>query len=293
MSAVEDRALAAFLGFAIGDALGATVEFMTTSEIRAAHGVHRTIIGGGWLRLKPGEVTDDTEMALALARSLVKCRGLDLPDVCGAFADWLRTGPRDVGNTCRRGIRRFIADGSVEGPPHEGDAGNGAVMRVLPIGLACLGDSDRLERWSVAQGRITHNHPLSDAACQTLAAMLGTLVLGEGEVGSLARALVATRPIFRFEPYHGLSSAYVVDTVRTVFWGFFSATSFEDCLVRVVNQGGDADTAGALAGMLAGAAYGMAAIPVRWLRALKPQVGDEIRRLVPELLALSLPDAAR
>ena len=75
---LEDRALAAFLGFAIGDALGATVEFMTKREITAQYGIHRNIIGGGWLRLAPGRVTDDTEMALLLGRSLVRRGDLDV-----------------------------------------------------------------------------------------------------------------------------------------------------------------------------------------------------------------------
>jgi ADP-ribosylglycohydrolase len=78
---VENRALAAYLGFAIGDALGATVEFMTKREVAAQYGVHREIVGGGWLKLAPGQVTDDTEMALALGRSIIRTGGLDARDV--------------------------------------------------------------------------------------------------------------------------------------------------------------------------------------------------------------------
>ena len=74
---VENRALAAYLGFAIGDALGATVEFMTKNEIAAQYRVHREIVGGGWLKLKPGQVTDDTQMALALGRSIIRKGRLD------------------------------------------------------------------------------------------------------------------------------------------------------------------------------------------------------------------------
>ncbi len=120
---VENRALAAFLGFAAGDALGATVEFMTKGEIAHQYGVHRDIIGGGWLRMKAGRVTDDTEMALALGRSLIRCGGLDLRDACEEFAAWLKSGPVDVGNTCRRGIRRYIVHGTIQGQFAEGDAG--------------------------------------------------------------------------------------------------------------------------------------------------------------------------
>src|SRR3974390_2497631 len=132
---LEDRALGAFLGFAVGDALGATVEFMTKAEIAATYGVHDRMIGGGWLKLVPGAVTDDTEMALALGRSLIRSRGLNVRDLCEEFAAWLRSGPADVGNTCRRGIRRYMTEGTLAGPPSEGDAGNGAALRGLPVAL--------------------------------------------------------------------------------------------------------------------------------------------------------------
>ncbi|MDR3372166.1 MAG: ADP-ribosyl-[dinitrogen reductase] hydrolase [Ancalomicrobiaceae bacterium] len=287
MPETEDRALAAFLGFAIGDALGATVEFMTRSEILHDYGTHRDIVGGGWLRLKPGEVTDDTDMSLALARSLARRSTLDLEDVCQEFALWLKSGPRDVGNTCRRGIRRYLMDGTVSGVFGEGDAGNGAAMRVIPIALSTLGDDRRASQWAIEQAHTTHHHPLSDAACVTLTAMTSDLILRRQGVERHARALVAAHPNFGFDPYHGLSSAYVVDTVQTVLWAFFSTKGFEECLLRTVNQGGDADTTGAIAGMLAGAAYGLDAIPRRWLKALKPAVAAEIRTLVPALVALS------
>lgn len=285
---VLDRALAAFLGLAIGDALGATVEFMTRGEIANEYGIHRDIIGGGWLRLKPGRVTDDTDMSLALARSLTRKADLDLEDVCGEFARWLRSNPPDVGNTCRRGIRRFIQRGIVTGPFNEGDAGNGAAMRVLPVALACLDQPERGRDWAVAQAHITHNHPLSDAACVALVDMVRLLVNGGDRSSVRARAdeLVGAYSSFRFEPYRGLSTAYVVDTMQTVMHGFFSTKGFETCIVATVNQGGDADTTGAIVGMLAGAAYGMGAIPHRWLRVLDGNVVAAIADMVPKLVAL-------
>jgi ADP-ribosyl-[dinitrogen reductase] hydrolase len=78
-----------------------------------------------------------------------------------------------------------------------------------------------------------------------------------------------------------------VDTVQTVFDGFCNTGNFEDCLVRVVNRGGDADTTGALAGQLAGALYGVRGIPARWLKKLDPAVTTAIERLTPQLLSLS------
>lgn len=286
---VLDRAQAAFLGLAIGDALGATVEFMTKAEIARTYGIHRSISGGGWLRLKPGQVTDDTEMALALGRSLIRCGSCDIRDICEEFAIWLKSGPVDVGNTCRRGIRRYIAQGTCEGPPSEGDAGNGAAMRVLPIALATLGRRDEATAWTVAQSHITHHHPLSDAAAVAFVEMTQALILGADRNAAhlYAETLQERVPALRFTPYPGLSSAYVVETVQTVLHYYFATENFADCLIATVNQGGDADTTGALAGMLAGATYGTAAIPRAWLDRLDQKVIAEIKAQVPQLLALA------
>ncbi len=286
---VRARARAAFLGLALGDALGASVEFMTPREIAAAHGVLREVVGGGWLRLRRGEVTDDTELSLCLARSLVARGGLDLADVAARFAAWLRAGPRDAGNTVRRGIRRWLLDGSLSGPPSEGDGGNGAAMRLVPLALATLGDEARLAAGALAQAHLTHHHPLSDAACVHLGRLVQLASLGRSR-GTLLReteAWLARFPTFGFAPYRGLATGYVVDTMQTVLHFFFSTRGFEECLVAVVNQGGDADTTGAIAGALAGAYYGPRELPARWLRALDRRVRDEIEALVEPLLALS------
>ena len=287
-SSIDDRALAAFLGFAVGDALGATVEFMTPAEIKAQYGVHDEIIGGGWLKLLPGQVTDDTEMSVALGRSLLRHRGLDLHDLCEEYAAWLKSGPVDVGATCRRGIRRYIAHGTVQGDYFDGDAGNGAAMRVLPVALATLRRPDEATEWTLAQGRTTHHHPFSDAAALTLVRMVHALLDGADQdaVRAIASDLVVRHRQFAFAPYRGRSSAYVVDTLQTVLNFFFTTDSFAECVVRTVNQGGDADTTGALAAMLAGARYGSAAIPQKWLRRLDRDIAAEIRAQVPALLAI-------
>lgn len=290
---LDDRALAAFLGFAVGDALGATVEFMTPSEIKALHGVHDKIVGGGWLKLAPGQVTDDTEMSLALGRSLLRRDGLDLHDVCEEFAAWLKSRPVDVGATCRRGIRRYLTSGTLQGAFFEGDAGNGAAMRVLPVALATLERPGEASEWTLAQSRVTHHHPFSDAASLTLVRMVHALLGGADKeaVHAIALGLVAQHRQFAFAPYRGQSTAYVADTLQTAFHFFFTTSSFTECLVRTVNQGGDADTTGAIAAMLAGAAYGTAAIPRKWLRRLDRKVATEIRAQVPRLLAIGRPQA--
>ncbi len=284
-----DRALGAYLGFAVGDALGATVEFLTKGEIEEKYGVHRKMIGGGWLHLAPGQVTDDTEMALCLGRSLVNRQGFDAKDICEEFAAWLKTGPVDVGNTCRRGIRRYITNGIVEGPYCEGDGGNGAAMRNLPVALASLGNPELMEKWTLDQCHITHHHPLSDDASVTLGRMVQELLLGKGMRAAREEAgkLVEKHKSFRFESVRFQSTAYIVDTMQTVLHFYFQTDSFRSCMIEVVNQGGDADTTGAIVGMLAGATYGIQEIPDAWLNKLDKKVAAEIRAQVGGLLKLA------
>lgn len=284
-----DRALGAYLGLAVGDALGATVEFMTRGEIKTKYGEHNKIIGGGWLKLKPGQVTDDTAMSLALGRALIRSGGFDARIACEEFSAWFRTHPVDIGNTCRRGISRYIHDGTTDKPYNDGDAGNGACMRNLPVALASLGAPEDFTRWTCGQCHITHNHPLSDDATLAVGAIVQALLSGGGgkECRFHANALIAKHRTFSFTPYHSISSPYIVDTIQTVLHFYFRTDSFRSYLVEVVNQGGDADTTGAIAGMLAGATYGASQIPAEWLRKLDPAVAAEIRAQVPTLLALS------
>lgn len=284
---LRDRALGAYLGLAVGDALGATVEFMVPREIQAEYGVHRHMIGGGWLRLKPGEVTDDTQMSLALGESILAGAEWSLHRFANGMASWLKSNPVDVGNTCRRGIRRYLVDQSLEGAYSQWDAGNGAAVRNLPAVLATLDDESAFEHISLAQAHFTHHNMLSDAAILSMGRMTRRLLQGGNlsDLASLAQKLVDQHREFRYEPYNGLSSAYVVDTVNTVLHYVLSTDNFKDCLIAIVNQGGDADSTGALGGMLAGAYYGVSAIPREWLRQLRPEIRSAIHEQVDGLLA--------
>ncbi len=283
---IRERALAAFYGMALGDALGATVEFMTSTEIKAQYGVFKNITGGGWLRLKPGQVTDDTQMALCIARAIVQTGGWSLEQVADNFAAWLKSRPVDCGDTCRRGIRAYMLHGTLESPPNRWDAGNGAVMRLLPVAIHTLGDEALLEKYVLEQAHITHNNSLSDAACKCIGRMIHLALCARSKtrLRREADALIACFPTFSFEPYRGLATGYVVDTLQTVFHWFFRGRSFEECLVGTVNQGGDADTTGAICGMLAGAYYGMGEIPQRWLKKMDRKVMDEIEYLTGQLV---------
>jgi len=300
MTELHDRALGAYLGFAIGDALGATVEFMRPREIAARYGLHRDIIGGGWLRLARGQVTDDTTMSLALGEALLQGGSQALQQhaqgdetlirsIGDAYVRWFKAKPVDCGNTCRRGIMRYMRDGSLEGEYNPGDGGNGALMRNLPAVLATLGDDAALARLSVAQARLTHHHPLSDAATLGLGRLLVALLKGmsHGDCQQWAAQWATDNPAFHFTPYRGFASAYVVDTVQTVLHYLTHHADFEAALIATVNQGDDADTTGALVGMLAGARCGAARLPHRWLHRLQPATVQAITDQTSGLLALA------
>lgn len=291
VAGVESRAVAAYLGLALGDALGATVEFMTPREIRAQYGVHDRIRGGGWLRLPRGQVTDDTTMALALGEAILERGGVEAQAVARAFDRWMRARPVDIGNTVRRGILHWRATGEAQVPPNEQDAGNGACMRCLPVALATLGAAPAAVRTACrAQARVTHNHPLSDAATECVVDLVQSALGGAPRDGLRAAAdeLVLRHPQFAFDGRPVADpGGYVVDTLRAVFQSVFSTDGFEACLVDVVNRGGDADTTGGIAGMIAGALHGRGALPARWLAELDPPVAKTCEAQARALLRLA------
>jgi ADP-ribosyl-[dinitrogen reductase] hydrolase len=285
------RAEAAYLGLALGDALGATVEFMTPREIAHQYDVHREIVGGGWLKLRPGQVTDDTSMSLALGEAILANQGRVEPLACArAFDAWMRTRPVDIGNTVRRNLVLFRLTACPEAPPSEHDAGNGAAMRVLPVALATFGRPEAEVRAACrAQAHVTHHNAASDAACEFLALAVQDFLLGKSLQQVFRHRiypLVMSQPAFGFDklPRRENPSGWVVETMQAVLQALVGVGGFERCLVDVVNRGGDADTTGAIAGMLAGALYGRAALPARWLKALDPGVREacagQARRLL-------------
>lgn len=269
---VSDRAAGAYLGLAVGDALGATVEFMTPREIREVYGEHRNLIGGGWLRLRKGRVTDDTEMSLALGRSILEAGSVDARAIAEAFSAWMRTKPVDIGHTVRRGICQYRLNGTLEVPESEHDAGNGACMRCLPIALFTLGAAEEaVAEANRIQSHVTHHSRLADAGTLTVIRMVQFALLGrpKSDLRLLADDLVAAEPQYRFDRRRMENpGGFLVETLRAVFQALFATDSFETALLDVVNRGGDADTTGAILGMIAGALYGPDAIPRRWLGVL-------------------------
>lgn len=292
------RYMGALLGLAVGDALGVTVEFMSRRQLRQAYpDGHREMIGGGPFGFKAGEWSDDTAMALAVARGITESPDDPVDAVGRHFMDWYGSNPPDVGNTCRLALETFQrtsswAEASATVVRELGDraGGNGALMRTLPAALAYGGDTAQAIR--IAQ--MTHPHAESDAAVaiyhRVLDAILrqgadkeDALEMGLAEAGPLTERLSRLGDLTEDDIR---STGYVVDTLEAALWCLLRTESLEACLVAAVNLGDDADTLGAVAGGLAGALYGPLAVPRRWSLVMKNR--DQLEDAAEKLYAVAL-----
>lgn len=239
--------------------------------------------GGGPFDLAPGEWTDDTSMALALADSLISCQGFDPHDLATRFVRWWQQGDYsctgtcfDIGITTRAALARFLQTGE----PYSGStdpytAGNGSLMRLAPVALFALHDADHADHLARDQSRVTHAAPQAVEACAYFVQLLRDAILGQPNL-LRPRAWSGDPPIaaiaagsWRHKTRDEIrSSGYVIDTLEAAVWAVGTTTSFEEALILAVNLANDADTVGAVTGQLAGALYGAVAIPERWLHPL-------------------------
>lgn len=278
---LQDRLRGIAVGAALGDALGMPLEF---GPAIPPDRLVRAMRPG---RLPAGAFTDDTEMALALAESLLTHRPLDPADLAGRFVAWYRAGPADIGRQTRLVLKRIArgepwdAAGAAVQAENPWSAGNGSVMRCWPVALAHWDDLTALLADSRRQSQVTHPHAECVAGCAFVNAALHHLLHGAGPQGAVRQALAQAglpdelRQVVTTAPQKRRgelpNTGWVRHTLESAVWGLLTTDSFEEAVVQVVNLGDDADTAGAVVGALAGAAYGLDAIPDAWLAALHGQ----------------------
>lgn len=251
---IEKRVRGALYGFAIGDAMGATTEIMNKKEIQRRYGKVDDIIGGGWLNLKPGQVTDDTQMTTCVIDALMKAKNESQfrTAVKAYFIDWYLSNPPDIGNQCRISIECLMSGQAPRTWEGVSD-GNGSLMRALPCALL-----NNLA-YNQIQGDLTHPSELCQQSIQMYHKIIVDLVYRE----NIKRMIWMN---VKHEP-----TGYVVDTlVNAVYWA--SKDSLEECIIGAVNDGGDADTIAAIAGSMAGARWGVDAIPSGWIEKIDPEV---------------------
>jgi ADP-ribosyl-[dinitrogen reductase] hydrolase len=290
----QQRARGALLGLACGDALGRPVEFMTADRISATHGTVREMLGDGTHGQPPGTITDDTEMALCIARSLAAHGEFVPADIADRFVSWLESGPFDVGLMTKDAVDR-LREGAAwdeagravwESRPEGQNAGNGSLMRCVPYALAVHESPAKLVSISRDSSRITHADPRCQWGCAILNLTVSGVLTGRdaplrwaldacrdapAELHDACAAVEAVvsgrRAATDLEPTLR-SSGYVVHTLQTALFEAFTADDAETAIVSAVNRGNDTDTVGAVTGAIAGARFGVDALPQRWLGAL-------------------------
>ncbi len=283
-NAMLERAQGCLLGQLAGDALGSLVEFQRPEEIlrQYPNGVRELADGGTWNTIA-GQPTDDSEMALKLARMLADERRYDPEAARNAYRDWLESGPFDIGNTVYSGLRDNHNPSS---------QANGALMRISPLGIFGANyDLDQVAKWARQDAAITHVHPVCGQA-NALYAMAIASAVREGGTGASIyerivawardmqvdhRLLAAINRAAQAPPADFTSlSGWVLIAFQNALWQLLQAADLEQGLVDSVMRGGDTDTNAAIAGALLGAVWGISAIPAQWLEGIlncRPQAG--------------------
>ena len=283
---IPDRFRGCLLGLATGDALGTTLEFKTPGTFQPID----DMVGGGLLELEPGQWTDDTSMALCLAASLLERGGFDALDQMRRYVRWRDDGYMsstgycfDIGNTTDAALTRFVEMGEpFAGIRDARQAGNGSLMRLAPVPMYFAGDAAEAIDRSGDSSRTTHGADEAVDACRYFGGLL------VGALGGVAKdellsanycpveglwqrsplsgqvAEVADGSLKRREPPQIRGTGYVVESMEAALWAFHKSRDFRDGALLAVNLGDDADTTGAIYGQIAGAHYGVQAIPTEW-----------------------------
>jgi len=281
----EKRFIGALIGLAVGDAIGTTVEFARPGSFEPM----TDMIGGGPYNLNAGEWTDDTAMALCLAESLV-LKGYDRTDQMERYCRWMDEGYMssngncfDIGTTVARALINYQHTGNpYSGPTEERTAGNGSLMRLVPIPMYFFNNPELAIEKAGDMSRTTHGAQEAIDACRYFTGLLIGALQGESKEVLLSKEYA---PINHYWQNHKLSSSiraiangsykvkqppeiigsgYVVKSMEAALWAFCNSSSFEEGVLLAVNLGNDADTTAAIYGQLAGAYYGVDAIAERW-----------------------------
>lgn len=281
---ILDRVYGCLLGLAIGDALGAPVEFKEPGTFKPVDDFRESLVHG----LNPGEWTDDTSMALCLAESLIECGKFDPYDQMKRYLRWYHDGHLsitgncfDIGNTTREALECFEkTQNPYCGPENEYSAGNGSLMRVAPIPLFFFSDIDDTLNYAALSSRTTHQHPLAVQCCQYLAGLIHGALKGENKEKLLSSDYLEIENChdelkevisgsYKIKnPPEIRGRGYVVKSLEAVLWAFYNSDNFKDGCLLAVNLGEDSDTTGAIYGQLAGAYYGKSNISSHWINNL-------------------------
>lgn len=257
----KDRALGCFMGLAVGDALGAPVEFKEPDEFAPVTDYR----AGGAFNLPAGFWTDDTSMALALAETYLVDFNLSNDAVMANFYDWFKNGKFsstgrcfDIGNQTRHALMSWKNDiqPSAAATTDFSNSGNGCIMRLAPVVLVNHRNSGDAAYDAVLQSKTTHPNALCTSYSQNMAMILVAAINGEDMQQWFVKSAATIKP---------KNTGYVVDTYNAAIWATGTSETFEEAVLKAVNLGGDADTIAAVTGQFAGARWGLSSIPDKWI----------------------------
>jgi len=289
----KDRILGGIWGSLVGDALGVPVEFKDRAAVQADP--VKDMRGFGTHHQPAGTWSDDGALTLCAVESLLHAE-FDTHDMGHRFVRWMNEGlwtatgeVFDVGMATANALTKIARGTPAEdaGGRDEHSNGNGSLMRILPIALRFFNEpleqySARLERASA----ITHAHPRSKMACVLYGLVIRQLLLGWKAQPAVEAARAEFAGWYERAPEFShfkriledelvsllegeiVSTGYVLHTLHASLWCLLTTDSFDECVLKAVNLGGDTDTTGCVAGGLAGVQYGLNAIPMKWLQAL-------------------------
>ena len=286
MITLQDRYRGSLLGLACADAVGTTLEFRPPGSFTPL----TDMVGGGPFRLRPGEWTDDTSMALCLAESLIKRNGFDPADQMRRYLVWRDDGHLssngrcfDIGGTVSAALRRFEQNGDpFAGSTDRYSAGNGSIMRLAPVPLFFARDPANAIHLSGESSRTTHGAETCVAACRYLGGLIVGALQGVAKADLLVPnysptgtawtdgelpapiAAIAAGSFKTKNPPAIRGTGYVVESLEAALWAFHRSESFAEGCLLAANLGDDADTTAAVYGQLAGAYYGVDGIPGHW-----------------------------
>lgn len=287
------------VALAVGDAVGTTLEFTR----RDSQPPLTDMIGGGPFRLKAGQWTDDTSMALCLAETLIHSGdaqgGFDATELMRRFTKWWQHGHNsvtgecfDIGVTTREALARFRATGDpTAGSTDPQTAGNGSIMRLAPVAIRWADDPAAACRAAELQSSTTHGAAECLDACHLMAWVLVTLAGGASLPDALATAptphgtrIAAMRDgAFLAKSRDDIrSSGYVLHSLEAALWCVHRSNDPAQAILLAANLGDDADTVAAITGQFAGAIWGEDAFPADWLARLAWSA--DIRRLADALI---------
>lgn len=281
---LKSKFTGALIGSAVGDALGAPVEGYSMEMVSSVYSEEK-----GW-KMSYGRYTDDTETMIGVAESLIENKGFNGADMALKF---IRNydATRGYGPGSKEALRRIRKGESWEEASRKlfggkGSYGNGAAMRIAPVGTLYCDNADELREIAYKSSHITHSHELGKEGAALQAFSIALAVRGQKE-GMLLELkefvknevykekirkieLLLDKEVNKKEIISELGNGEVAfNSVPTAIYSFLRFDNFKDCVVYAVSLGGDTDTIGAMTGAISGAYYGEGAIPKEWVEKLE------------------------